>query len=208
MTPGFKLPKVYAIINFQDTDNPEAFAEILLAAGVKLIQLRDKSENLHKLHEAALAILKIRNHLSPQAKIIINDHVELSMEIMADGVHLGQTDSDPVSARRKLGKSAIIGLSTHSKEQAINAPHSSLDYVACGPVFHSKTKSGHAPELGLDGVMEIRKALSDVCTLPLVAIGGINFTTAKSVLEAGADSLAMIRALHETGNLHGEILKL
>ncbi len=197
------IPKIYAIINFEDTTNPVEFAAYLLLSGITLIQLRNKSKAPGSdFLESAKKILEIKRNHYPDAKILINDHLEICRICGADGVHLGQTDESPSYAREVLGTSAIIGQSTHTPEQARKAPHHILNYLACGPVFHSKTKSGHAHELGLEGVREIKS----VCPLPLVAIGGITLETAQSVLKSGADSVAMIQGLKDQKDL-GEKLK-
>jgi thiamine-phosphate pyrophosphorylase len=189
-----KLPKIYGIINLEDLSETVMFAEYLLASGITILQLRDKSEDFHeRLSSVGKHILEIRDRCYPTAKILINDYVKICSDIGADGVHLGQTDTSPVEARHFLGSPAIIGQSTHSQKQAKSAPFEVLDYIACGPVFHSQTKSGHSPEIGLSGVA----AIKSVSPLPLVAIGGITLKTADSVLESGADSVAMIRELRE-----------
>jgi len=122
-------------------------------------------------------------------KILINDRVDIAMALKADGVHLGQDDLPPEAARRLLGDDSIIGLSTHSVNQARIAAKLPVNYVAIGPVFATATKSSAHPALGLSGLARVREAIG---AIPLVAIGGINRENAASVLEAGADVVAII----------------
>ena len=114
------------------------------------------------------------------------------MAIGAQGVHLGQDDLSPGAARRLLGDEAVIGYSTHSVEQARQALTLPIDYLAIGPIFDTATKSDTSPTLGLEGLRAVRKAVGEV---PLVAIGGISHANAGAVIEAGADSVAVISAL-------------
>lgn len=189
-----KLPKIYAIINYEDTTDPVEYAQYLLESGIRLIQLRDKSDDISDfLKLTAKEIVHIKKRFFPHAKIIINDHIDLCRDSEADGVHLGQSDTSPTTARSTLGEDAIIGLSTHVPEHIIQAPLTALSYVACGPVFTSKTKSGHAMELGLKGVEKMKSLTS----LPLVAIGGITLEKAETVIQSGANSVAIIRDLAE-----------
>lgn len=188
------IPHCYPIINFDYSDESFTLLRRLLSAKSEWIQIRDKSENAEKLLRThGKEILSIRDNISPQSKIIINDYLHIAKEIKADGVHLGQSDLSPTEARAILGKNAIIGLSTHSPEQANLAPQSILTYLACGPVFESRTKSGHATVLGSKGVSLIK----EICTIPLVAIGGIDEHNANEIYQAGADSLAIIQRIKE-----------
>ena len=125
-------------------------------------------------------------------KIIINDRVDIALALQADGVHLGQDDLSPREARTLLGESAIIGYSTHSVEQAIEAIKLPIDYIAIGPAFETTTKLDPDAVVGLDGLRRIRNAIGK---FPLVAIGGINLANLRSVFDAGADSAAIIGAL-------------
>jgi thiamine-phosphate pyrophosphorylase len=107
-------------------------------------------------------------------------------------VHLGQDDMPPAAARALLGDGAVVGFSTHGAEQASEASGLPVDYVAIGPVFNTSSKERPDPLVGLEGVRRVRAAIGSV---PLVAIGGVTAETARAVLEAGADSVAVIGAL-------------
>lgn len=122
----------------------------------------------------------------------MNDRVDIALAARADGVHIGQDDLPVERARMLLGLDAMIGLSTHSLEQARAAIHSPVDYIAIGPIFETSTKGAADKVVGLAGLRSVREAVGE---FPLVAIGGIDRTNALSVLEAGADSVAVISDL-------------
>jgi len=124
-------------------------------------------------------------------QIIVNDRVDIAIAVEADGVHLGQDDLPPERARLLMGDSRIIGFSTHSLEQALAADSAPVDYIAIGPLFQTRTKDKPDPVVELETVTEIRRMVAK----PLVGIGGIRLETAASVIEAGADSVAVISDL-------------
>ena len=122
---------------------------------------------------------------------MINDRVDVALACGADGVHLGQSDLPLAAARRLLGARRWIGVSTHDVEQARVAAAGGADYVGFGPIFATSTKrTGYSPR-GLEGLRQVRAAV----TLPIVAIGGIDFDNAAEVIAVGADAVAMISAL-------------
>jgi thiamine-phosphate pyrophosphorylase len=133
--------------------------------------------------------------------VIINDRVDIAIAVNADGVHVGQDDLPVSKARLMLGESAIIGYSTHSLKQAVEASFEPIDYIAIGPVFHTDTKENPDPVVGLEGIAEVRKGISK----PLVAVGGITLDRARSVIEAGADSLAVISDLYRAGEIENRV---
>lgn len=190
-----KISSVYPIVNFTDSRNQIDYIEKLLLAGAEIIQVRAKNLDQSLLMQFTIQALELKNKINANAKIIINDNVAVAL--LADGVHLGQEDQAVKNAREILGKEKIIGFSTHNLEQVKNAPLEFLDYVALGPIFNSKTKSGHAPEVGL----EILKQAKKLITLPLVAIGGIGIENAKSVYLSGADCIAGIADFAESKDL-------
>lgn len=155
-----------------------------------MIQLRDKNVAARELHADTLdAIAYARNR---GVTIIVNDRVDVALAAGADGVHLGQDDLPPAEARKILGPDAIIGFSTHSVEQATAALELPIDYLAIGPIFATSTKLNPDPVVGLEGLREVRSAIG---SFPLVAIGGIDRENARSVLDARADSVALISDL-------------
>lgn len=164
--------------------------EALCAGGARLIQLRDKQLPAYEFCEQARQALTIARRY--HAKLIINDRIDVALAIEADGVHLGQDDVPVGAARNLLPPTAIIGFSTHNLIQAEAASKLPIDYLAVGPVFPTKTKTDPDPVLGLEALTQIRHRIG---TLPLVAIGGITLENAAAVLDAGADSVAMVSAL-------------
>ncbi len=136
------------------------------------------------------------------AAVIVNDRADIALLSGADGVHVGQEDLEPVDARRILGGSATIGISTHSLEQVREASRLPVSYIAVGPVFHTSTKATGRPEVGTVFVREaaaILRGAGEPAT-PLVAIGGITLDRAQEVIRAGAASVAVISDLLATGN--------
>jgi thiamine-phosphate pyrophosphorylase len=193
-----KLPKLYAILDIElatkrsskTTDpNPIATAEALLRGGVKLLQYRHKGEFARHHWEECFALARLTHEYG--ALFIVNDRVDVALMSGADGVHLGQDDLPAVAARKLMGPSKIIGISTHHPAQTSAANSEPVDYVAIGPVFATTTKANPDPEVGLNGVSAARRETEK----PLVAIGGIRRDNAISVLGAGADSLAVVRDL-------------
>jgi thiamine-phosphate pyrophosphorylase len=133
------------------------------------------------------------------AQLIVNDRADIARLAHAAGVHVGQDDLSPEDARRVIGHEAIVGVSTHTEVQMAAALRAPVSYVAVGPVFGTSTKNTGYDAVGLDGV---RRAAASARGegLPLVAIGGITLTTAPDVIAAGADGVAVIADLLETGD--------
>jgi len=169
------------------------FARKLRAAGVSLVQYRDKNRPPQEVLQAA-GILR-SEFAGAGATLILNDRADLAILANFDGVHVGQDDLSPEDARRVVGPQKIVGVSTHTDEQVRTAEQTSTDYIAIGPVFATRTKSNPDPVVGLEGVRRARA----LTTKPLVAIGGITRANARSVIDAGADSVAVISALLADG---------
>ena len=188
---NFNLPKIYPITDTRIAKLTHAEqVQKLVEGGAEIIQLRDKHASPKDFYESAREALIIARKRS--VKIIINDRVDIALALKADGVHLGQDDLPPESARVILGDRAIIGFSTHNLKQVVNAINLPIDYLAIGPVYATRTKENPEEIVGLEGVNEVRKALGD---FPLVAIGGITSENFRAVLEAGANSVAIISGL-------------
>jgi thiamine-phosphate pyrophosphorylase len=164
-------------------------AMMLREAGVKLVQYRDKTGSPQRILEQARAIREA--FADSGATLILNDRADLCVLAEWDGVHVGQGDLAPEDARRVLGAGKIVGISTHSEAQVLAADASCADYVAVGPVFATGSKPNAEPMIGLDGVRRARALTAK----PIVAIGGITSLGAAQVMEAGADSVAVIGAL-------------
>jgi thiamine-phosphate pyrophosphorylase len=188
---GFSLPRFYAIIDRAKTGERSVLevCEVLLTAGVRLIQYRDKQASSRALFENS-------RHLAERVRcaggiFIVNDRADVARAAGAHGVHVGQDDLPVEFARRIVGPEGIVGYSTHDLTQLAGAESSSANYVAFGPIFATRSKEKPDPIVGLEGLRAARQATRK----PLVAIGGITLETARAVLEAGADSLAVISDL-------------
>jgi len=164
--------------------------ELLSRGGASLVQLREKQMLAREFYEQAKAAVAVSARHGVQ--LLINDRVDVALAAGAQGVHLGGDDMPPAAARKLLGLEAVIGYSTHNIEQPIAATKLPIDYLAIGPIFATTTKSDTAPVLGLDGLQAVRQAIG---AFPLVAIGGITRSNAHEVIQAGADSVAVISAL-------------
>ena len=187
-----KLPKIYAITDprISSLTHVEQ-VERLIEGGAELVQIRDKYASAKDFYEIAVAAVTTAR--ARGARVIINDRVDIALCAGAAGVHLGQDDMPPQAARRLLGEEAVIGFSTHSVEQAVEAVRQlPIDYIAIGPIFSTRTKQDPDPVVGIDGLRQVRNAIG---TFPLVAIGGITGQNAAAVFAAGADSAAVISDL-------------
>jgi thiamine-phosphate pyrophosphorylase len=188
---SFRLPRVYPLTDVQMSGLSHAEQVHLLSlGGATLIQLREKQMPALEFYEQAKAALAIAARSG--VKLITNDRVDVALALGAHGVHLGQDDIPPEAARKLLGREAIIGYSTHNVDQAQKASALPIDYLAIGPIFQTSTKTDTSPTLGLEGLRAVRRVIGN---LPLVAIGGISQANAAEVIEAGADSVAVISAL-------------
>lgn len=185
------FPKLYAILDTSCfSSSPQLFgvAENLVQAGITLIQYRNKSDDPARML-ADMRELKAR--VSAHATLIMNDRADLCLAAEVDGVHVGRDDLSPESVRRIVGVERWFGVSTHNPEQVIEANRTSADYIAIGPVFATGSKKNPDPVVGLDGVRRARQ----LTRKPLVAIGGITRKNCRAVIEAGADSVAVISDL-------------
>jgi len=134
---------------------------------------------------------ELRARLGASVKLIMNDRADLCLAAGFDGLHVGQDDLSPEAARLIVGAARWLGVSTHNPEQLAEADKSSADYLAIGPIFATTSKANPDPVVGLAGVRRAR----ELTRQPLVAIGGITRANARSVIEAGADSVAVISDL-------------
>ena len=197
------LPRIYPITDTRISRLSHAQqVEQLAAGGATLIQLREKAAAPREFYEAALEAMKVARSLG--VRIIINDRVDIAIAVGADGAHVGQDDLPPAQARKLLGQERIVGYSTHNLEQALAADSLPVDYIAFGPIFQTMTKENPDPVVGLESLSQIKRHISK----PLVAIGGITLERARSVIEAGADSLAIISDLYSTGDIAGHTRSL
>ena len=164
-----------------------------IKGGAEIIQLREKEWDKDEVKEEAVKLLKICKENN--VLFIVNYYVDIAMEIGADGVHLGQSDMPIAEAREICGDKLIIGLSTHSVEQAIDADQEDVDYITIGPIFKTRVKDY---EVGI----EIIKPVLDNVLKPVIAIGGINMENIDEVLGQGAESVAVISAVVSAENVN------
>jgi thiamine-phosphate pyrophosphorylase len=176
-----------------------ALADAYLAGGARFIQIRSKqAPSGHFLATCEDLVARARK---AGALVIVNDRADIAKLAGADGVHVGQDDLDPASARRILGGAAIIGLSTHSTDQVRAAATMAVDYIAVGPVFGTATKDTGYREVGAAFVSGAARILADGgFRQPIVAIGGITLERAPGLIRAGAAAVAVISDLLSTGN--------
>ena len=166
---------------------------IVLSSGVRWIQYREKDKSRRDIYREAFILRKLTNEFG--AVFIVNDYTDIVLAVNADGVHLGQKDLPLKEARKILGKGKIIGVSTHCAEEAIAAETGGADYIGFGPIFHTETKDAGKPK-GITSLREIKKLIK----IPVIAIGGINTENLESVIDAGADAVAVSSAI-----IHGDI---
>ncbi|MBC7332917.1 MAG: thiamine phosphate synthase [Actinobacteria bacterium] len=160
-----------------------------IEAGVKIVQYREKEKSTRKMFEEAR---RIKNLCKQNGVLfIVNDRVDISLAVDADGVHLGDEDMPYEVARKILGVEKIIGLTVHDIEEAVLAEKMGADYIGLSPIFETKTK----PDAGKPSGLEFIRMAKEKITIPFVAIGGINESNIESVLDAGATSVAIISAI-------------
>lgn len=162
-----------------------AFAEILAASGVELIQYRNKQAPSGSLLQISLNLVKVLN--PRHVRVIVNDRPDIARLADAGGVHVGQEDLQVEDARAICGTERWVGVSTHTLDQVREASKTSADYIAVGPIFVTDTKQNPDPIVGVDFIRRARQLTNK----PLVAIGGINLERAAEAFRAGADSVAV-----------------
>ena len=177
----------------------EEIVKEAIAGGAEIIQLREKNWSKDRVKEEAIKLLKICKEKN--VFFILNDYVDVALEIGADGVHLGQTDMSISEAREICGNKLIIGLSTHSIEQAIKADKEDVDYITIGPIYKTRAKDFTV------GTEIIKEVVSKV-EKPVIAIGGINKNNIDEVLKQGIKSVAVISAVVSAENVKEAAKKL
>jgi thiamine-phosphate pyrophosphorylase len=192
-TSRFFLPRLYAIADAGMLHARgialTSFVEELRNAGVKLLQYRDKTADEAEILSNAADIGEVFR--GTNAILVMNDSPSLARRAGWNAVHIGQGDPEIAEARKEVGADTLIGCSTHNDKQVIATDGAGANYIAIGPVFTTSTKQNAEPVVGLEGVRRARALTSR----PLVAIGGITVENAASVIEAGADTVAVIGAL-------------
>jgi thiamine-phosphate pyrophosphorylase len=180
--------------DFAPRKHLSGFAEAALHGGASLLQYRDKSGSAADVERVGREIMAVlANSAVP---LVLNDHAEVAGLIGADGVHLGRDDMPPALARRLLGTNAIIGRTIQSAADAAGLADEPVDYACIGGVFTTASKANADPPIGLDGFRRLREAIAVRWpALPVGAIAGITKRNAAAVVAAGADGIAVIRAV-------------
>jgi thiamine-phosphate pyrophosphorylase len=191
----------YAMVDPAGGHEPLELARILLGSGVRMMQLRLKNAPGRELLAAARAIAALCRERG--AMLIVDDRADIAMLSRAAGVHLGQEDLPLEAARRLVGRDLLVGISTHSVEQALAAERGGADYIGFGPLYAGGLRNNPAGK-GLAMLREVRAAVK----IPIVAIGGITEATMPEALAAGADACAIITDVVRAGDVAAKVKAL
>ena len=191
--------RLYGIVDMGYTapEQVEARTHALIAGGVRIIQLRAKGVEQARIRTWAIAMQAICRERG--AIFVLNDYPEMAAEIGADAVHVGQDGGSLADVRKIVGQGVLVGRSTHSLEQAMQARQEGADYIGFGPLFPTGTKPGR-PSIGLDDITAAQEAAGD---MPMFCIGGINETTLPAVLQAGARRVVIVSWLLQQEDIAG-----
>lgn len=184
----FQLSGLYCLTDSQLSGGRDSITVVrqMLDGGARIIQYREKNKNQLDMYQECLAIRNLTKAV--KAVFFVNDNIALALAVGADGVHVGQDDLPVPVVRKLVGENMIIGLSTHSPEQAESAVAVGADYIGVGPVYPTQTKLNVCDPVGLQYVEFVANHI-DIAS---VAIGGINEDNCEAVVMHGADCLAMI----------------
>ncbi|NLK52921.1 MAG: thiamine phosphate synthase [Syntrophomonadaceae bacterium] len=174
----------------------------MIKAGIKVIQYREKDKKMQEKYQECLALRKMTKEAG--VTFIVNDHVDMALLVEADGVHLGQDDLPVNRVRELVGKDLIIGLSTHSPEQAQSAMKMGVDYIGVGPIFTTQTKKDVCAPVGLEYLDYVVKHIP----LPFVAIGGIKEHNITEVAQRGAKCIALVTEIVGANDIGAKIRSL
>jgi len=171
----------------------------LIRGGARVVQLREKEISKREFFELAM-VFRERTHAAGMT-LIINDHIDVCRAVHADGVHLGQDDFPIREARELLGPLAVIGVSTHSLDQALQAVEEGADYINVGPIFATQTKEHAGPPVGVELYRQVRKSVN----IPITVMGGINLNNVDQLLQAGAERIAVVSAVVGAEDIAGTV---
>lgn len=192
---------LYLIIT-KPTLEPTRIAEICVQNNIRMLQVREKD----MCDKELLALCRTLGSITrgSNTKLIVNDRADIAALSDADGVHLGQDDISIEDARRIVGPNKIIGLSTHSIEQAKEVISRKPDYIGFGPIYPTPTKAKPDPTVGV----ELLRSVVAMSPIPVVAIGGIDLSNLSTVLNVGARNVCAVRYLMESQDLEHRILAM
>ncbi len=184
-------PALYLITDMRDLGEGHLLRQVkgALDAGVRLVQLREK----HLEGGALLCLARSLRELTSEygASLIINDRVDIALLSNADGVHLGQSGFSPRDARKIIGSDKLIGVSTHSLDEAMAAESQGADFITFGPVYETPSKAAYGAPVGLAAL----KAVCGRAAIPVYAIGGIKNDNVAEAMRSGASGVALISAI-------------
>jgi thiamine-phosphate pyrophosphorylase len=188
--------RLYGIIDlgYVEASDTAPIAEQMIEGGVDLIQLRGKNKSIEELVELSKELHELT--AKSATPLIVNDYAEVASSTPVEGVHVGQ-DDDPIGiVRQKIARDILVGKSTHSLEQALDAQKEGADYIGFGPIFATPTKPDYAP-IGLENITRVHAEVN----LPIFCIGGINIDNLQRVIDAGAKRVVMVSALLKAHNI-------
>lgn len=186
--------RLYLVLGENDCQyfSLEKTIELAIKGGVDIVQLREKNKNYKEFLKTALKVKSVTSkHNIP---LIINDHLKIAIDMQADGIHVGQNDIAPGVLKNIFEKNQLIGYSIEDISQVNTADAKISDYIAASPVFSTPTKTDTNTPWGLDGLRTLRSMTQQ----PIVAIGGIQQENTQSIIEAGADCIAVVSAISKT----------
>ncbi|AIF50861.1 thiamine phosphate synthase [Pelosinus sp. UFO1] len=204
MDRNYSLPNDLYCITAEDFSLGRSNIEVVkqwIDAGIKVIQYREKDKSMKLKYQEC----KIIRRLTKEAGVffIVNDDIDLAMMVQADGVHIGQDDF-PLEAVRELVGDMMIGISTHSPQQAQEAVASGADYIGVGPIFKTSTKKNVCQPVGLEYLDYVVKNIP----IPFVAIGGITESNVAEVVKTGAKCIAMVTEITKAHDMGDKIHKV
>ena len=160
-----------------------------LKGGVKTVQLREKGLATHELYSLACELRKITSDF--KANFIVNDRVDIALAVESEGVHLGWQSLPFNVVRKLLGFEKLIGVSTHNRQEALQAQEYGADYITFGPIFDTPSKAGLLKPTGVEEIQKLKNEIN----LPIIALGGINGENVEAILDEGADGIAVISSI-------------
>ena len=188
--------RLYGILDlgYVGIDDAERVTKSMIDGDVDLIQLRAKEHSVKEIVDLAGKLHQVTS--AAGVPLIVNDHAEIAAKVPVEGVHLGQDDDSLAHARKKAGRHVLVGKSTHSLEQAVEAEREGADYVGFGPIFATPTKPDYQP-IGLTGIKRVHNEI----TVPTFCIGGIKIDNLGQVIAAGARRVAIVSGLLKAPNI-------
>lgn len=198
------IPRLYLITDRSLFNSEDVFIEVIekaLKAGLRSIQLREKDLPTRSQLDLAYKLRAITNLYN--AQLFINDRVDIALCVGADGVHLPQSSMPPNVVRKIVKDNMLIGVSTHSLEEALSAQNGGADFITFGPIFRTPSKLQYGEPVGLSALAEVRRNIK----VPILGIGGIDLDNIESAINKGAEGIALIRGILSAQNIDETVKK-